>query len=154
MLPGSRTFGTRQSMCPAKLIVLSVATCADGAFSSGQFHILTGTIQKGKKKRVLRVDGSVFVTDTCVTSLGVGTLVNGSVPLEPATSDYIGRCVAGGQCTVTGTFRLDLDAAAALAPGTIIGQPLNTSVFRTACGCVTANGEASFSAQLVKKWGR
>lgn len=59
------------------------------------------------------------------TSVIVTARVNG-IPVEPPFPAFIEHGADG--CVATGVFRLDLDAAELVHPGSFIGQPLNVTL--------------------------
>ena len=60
------------------------------------------------------------------TSVIVSARVNG-VAIEPPFPAFIERS-GTNDCSATGMFRLDLDAAELIHPGAFLGQPLNVTL--------------------------
>ena len=90
--------------------------------------VLSATIEKGKKKRVLEID-LVATNYTDDDALVIRPVVNGLTIAEPKVlgSTNVGQAVnfcSGYVCTTSGQWWLDLDAAEASNPGMFIGQPL------------------------------
>ena len=117
---------------------------------------VAGTISKGRKHSVLRLDASLrdFNFSGCTPPWGQNLLA--SVNGVPFNGLWIGNSTTcnGGTCSVTITNWLDIDAAEATSPGMFVGKPLNISVVPsytlTSCGCTMAES-LTFSAQQVKK---
>jgi len=91
--------------------------------------LLTGTILRGKRNRVLVVDAT-FGSLAPGENAHIKPLVNG-VGLEPTDDFGNGSGVAINcpstatlTCTASGSWWLDLDAAEAAQPGKFIGRPL------------------------------
>jgi hypothetical protein len=116
-------------------------------------QLVTATIEKGKKKRVLEVDVTLIDSGNAATSIGVGPLINGlALVMEPnATHVQLNDCPSAGlnRCTATGQFWLDLDAAETAHPGVFINQPLVIELW--GLGDVPFTGIASLRARLEKK---
>jgi hypothetical protein len=114
---------------------------------------VSGTIQKGKKKQVLEID--LTLTDGGNTSsvLGVVPIVNGfSDVVQPSALSQLSECAAASwfDCTVSGHFWVDLDAAETAHVGMFIKQPLVIDMQGGSNVAVTA-GIASLRAHLQKK---
>jgi hypothetical protein len=121
--------------------------------------LLTATINKGKKKTVVAVEG--MLTDIGQTSgprtEHIWTEING-IGIEPETSNvsYVAQvnCPTitispfSGLCTVTGTWWLDIDAAEAAHPGMFVGQPLNITLMGQE---LTGNGDVGLVATLTAR---
>src|SRR5262245_36338154 len=75
--------------------------------------LISGTIQKGKKKRVVEVDLTLIDTGNSAGAIGVGPKINGlALVMEPtATHLQLSDCpgTSINRCTATGLFWLDLD---------------------------------------------
>jgi len=129
----------------------------DGTINANSYIVpLQGTLQKGTRKTVLRVDVSLFVQiDPSMPSVYIYPTVNG----QKAGTGYAGLMQAvcdhslSAYCSVSGSFWWDLDALEAAHPGKFIGQPLNIAVDGGSLvgGGVGQPYSASFSAELVKK---
>jgi hypothetical protein len=117
-----------------------------GSFTS----IVTASIAKGKKKRVLEVD--LMATDITGTNpaLVIQPAVNG-ITMEPSGyNSAVVDCVGGFVCTATGQWFLDLDAAEIANPGMFIGQPLAIELF-AASNAPSSTADVSLRARLQKK---
>jgi hypothetical protein len=115
-------------------------------------QLISATIQKGKKKRVLDVDLTLIDTGSSAGFIGVGPVINGlALVMEPtATHLQLADCPGTtNRCTATGQFWLDLDAAEAAHPGVFINQPLVIELW--GFGDVAFTGMASLRARLQKK---
>src|SRR5262245_25239871 len=113
--------------------------------------VATLAIEKGKKKRVLEVDATIVETSNVATGIGLIVEVNG-VAMEPtgATYQVIEGCSASLiNCTVQGTYWLDLDQAEAANPGVFINQPLVITLQATSAGS-PSTGNDSLRWRLVK----
>jgi len=120
--------------------------------TTAEAEVATVTILKGKKKRVLEVEGTAIESTNVVTAMGAKAYVNG-VPMEPNGTNYQVHetCSASViNCTVTGHWWLDLDAAEAANPGLFINQPLIVSFAALTAGA-NGTGVVSLRAKLVKK---
>jgi len=84
-------------------------------------------LQLEDNERTLVAIAATFdATKYCdATSVIVTARVNG-IPVEPPFPAFIEHGTDG--CTATGIFRLDLDAAELVHPGSFIGQPLNVTL--------------------------
>jgi hypothetical protein len=129
-LPGS---SPAASTSPGKTGVYASTTAA--VIFGSPATVLTATIEKGKKKRVVEVEVASTVT---ASPPGAGALivtatVNGLPILEPTNA---GSTVSTGAaclnpptgCSVTAQYWLDLDAVEAAHPGVFVKQPLNIAV--------------------------
>ena len=115
-------------------------------------QLISATIQKGKKKRVLELDLTLIDTGNSAGFIGVGPVINGlPLVMEPtATHLQLADCPGStNRCTATGLFWLDLDAAEAAHPGVFINQPLVVELW--GFGDVAFTGMASLRARLQKK---
>jgi hypothetical protein len=117
--------------------------------------LLTATIEKGKKRRMLTINASLHYNGLDATLLGIDVTVNGW-GVEPENRSVM-YCTNGLCDTVTGSWWLDLDAAEAEHPGLYINQPL---LVRLIGGEITGGGtvalddgvwDASVSVQMTKK---
>ncbi|HYC55500.1 MAG TPA: hypothetical protein VEL28_11260 [Candidatus Binatia bacterium] len=121
-------------------------------FQSGAIMVpIAGTISKGKTKRVLRIDATLTLGIFNLGDQATATINVNGVSLGSA----VGHCHGASllECTVTGTFWLDLDAAELADPGSVKGAPLNVTMTGASSNSSDV-GEfytASFSAQMVKK---
>jgi hypothetical protein len=154
-------FAAVESSCPAPcdrppktaLFVRDAPTSLD-AF--GDMPTLYGTLLRGSRNTVLRIDASVLVkSDVSVPGVHVTPRLNGYLPITAGIGGRSFPCTSPNPifCAATGTFWFDIDALEAAHPGEFIDQPLNISVDG---GNTSASGgglqcEASFSAQVVKK---
>jgi len=84
-------------------------------------------LQLEDNERTLVAIAATFdVSKYCdATSVIVSARVNG-IPVEPPFPAFVEHGAEG--CTATGIFRLDLDAAELVHPGSFLGQPLNVTL--------------------------
>lgn len=119
--------------------------------ANGDFPDLTGQIEKGKKKTVLKIEATTMIEGhAAVPGAYLAVTVNGL-----AASMASGQCDQASShfCSLTGTYWLDLDAAELIIPGAFIGQPLNITLTggNSAVAGAGLQSIASFSAEVVKK---
>jgi hypothetical protein len=148
-----------QSSCPApcaKLPRYAIFGRETGGHldANGYLVDLVGTLAKGIRKTIVRVDASVNVEGGVgFNSLYVSAYLNGKSAGGVGTSGYGTACASTHPyCTVTATIWFDIDALEATYPGQFVGQPLTVSV---GGGALTGSGAgrsywASFDAQVVK----
>lgn len=122
--------------------------------SVGNITPLAGQIAKGKRKTVVRIDATVGINgNPAVTGVLVLASVNGHFA-QPGFA-YANQCSTASavQCSATGTFWLDIDAAETAFPGVYVGQPLDIQVVggNQAVAGMGLSYHVSFSAQVVKK---
>ena len=132
--------------------------------------VLVGTITKGKKGNVLKIDA--MVTSELLAPLAPWTLnafvdVNGTIAAAPsftppfgAIQDCSASAFAGPHtapadgCTVSGTWLVDLDAEELASPGCCIGVPLTITLSAgTATNGVIVGipASATLSVKMEKK---
>ena len=86
---------------------------------------LTGTLRKGKKKTVVRIDATIVVqgVQPLIPGVFVRPSINGvavgALQLAAAPCSTV-----AGVCSASGSFWFDLDALEAENPGAFVGQPL------------------------------
>lgn len=116
--------------------------------------LLTATIQKGKRHRMLMIQASLDYTGADATLLGIAPTVNGWLAEGSRSVMY---CTSGACDTVSGSWWLDLDAAESQHPGEFINKPL---LVRLIGGEITGGGtveltdgvwNAALSAQMIKR---
>ena len=127
----------------------------NGGTDQWGIEYLTGTLLKGTRKTVLRIDASVIMKSAAnVSGVSVVPHVNGYLASQLGASQMF-PCTSPSPdyCTTAGTFWFDIDAMEAAHPGEFIDRPLNIEMHgRTVPFGVTGlQYEASFSAQIVKK---
>jgi hypothetical protein len=130
----------------------SWASVSGVTFPPGTATILTATIAKGKKKKVLEVDATIVESTNTATGLGVVVRVNG-ITMEPTGAFFQteeGCSAAISNCTAQGMYWIDLDQAEAANPGLFIGQPLVVELQASSAGTGTISGIASLRARLVR----
>ena len=134
--------------CKSNLFVRQTSGLTDG---SGIFS-LTGTLAKGLKRNVLRIDTTVSFTTASAGTSDVAMYVNGVI-IKGGVLFGIdhGTSCPGGICAFSGSYWMDLDAAEVTNPGLFIGQPLVIQMEGNAPGGGVQAFGASISAQLVKK---
>src|SRR5262245_34387556 len=127
------------------------ASAATASLTGGATTLVTVTIQKGKKKHVLEVDGAVNETTNTATNLAIAVRVNGLYLMEPTpifqTEEGCSNAAIG--CTAHGTWWLDLDQAELANPGLFIGVPLVIELQGAATG-TSPSGIGSVRARLFK----
>ena len=117
--------------------------------------LLSVTIEKGKRRRVLVIEATVEDRSSALILLRIGPSVNGVGVQGPNASVNCDPANGVTVCTASGVWWLDLDAAEAASPGTFVGQPL---VVKLVGGdAITADGPgpgpygASLVVRMVKK---
>lgn len=120
--------------------------------------LVTGTIEKGKKKRVLEVyvsfTGTNFPTNN---ALSVRPVVNGIALMEPTVAGTTAPASAAywsNGTSIGSEFWLDLDAAEAAHPGVFIKQPLVIELqakWPSVPPSAPLTGSATLRARLEKK---
>jgi len=121
---------------------------------------LGATIEKGKSKRVLKVEatygtGLVAGPNACAAPWRneIFASVNG-VAMNGSIGFGNGPLCPGPECFNTGVFWLDLDAAEAAHPGTFIKRPLDIQIYgddlAIPFGCILQHG-ITLAAEMVKK---
>jgi hypothetical protein len=157
-LLSTAALATVESSCPAPCSIPPRTTLfvrdAGGSMPAGNEVILNGTLLKGVRKTVLRVEATItmLVSDPNITRLTIAAALNN---LGPALGEAQTLCDSNKAqfCTATGSFWFDVDALEAAHPGLFLGQPLNIQIVGTPGGA-SATGAlytVSFSAQVVKK---
>lgn len=131
----------------------------NSAFESGTINplgsgfptLLTATIAKGKKKKVLAIEASLASGSGALGVLELSVEVNGVAVEGPIVNQ---SCAVGVQhCTVVGTWWLDVDAAEAASPGTFVKQPLAVTLQGgvQAGGDTDIQGTATLSVRVESK---
>lgn len=144
--------GLAQTTSPGKNAVFVAGSF--GPLPLATNTLLSGTIVKGKAKRVLAIEG-MFTTgfgpavgDVVLLGARVDT-ISGTLAVLPPDAGV--RCTFGQQCTITGTFWLDLDEAEANNPGTVVGQPLTVRLVGGVVGAPPENGDLTMTVRMQKK---
>ena len=131
------------------------ATEENVALSGATVVAVSVVLQKGKKKRVLEVEGRLDKASIDGEPLVARVTVNGvrMEPPDPFFASLSARasqsCGSGLVCSMVGTWWLDLDAAEAANPGTFIGEPLLIELNAGSSNPTVAT--ASLRARLQKK---
>lgn len=126
-LIASPSFGDGGAGPPKRSAFASVDNVEIG-YGPSAVSILAVSLKKGKPHRVLTVDAMLSIYQAAgPAKLLMVPLVNG-VPLNPVGGAAAEICTTGEQCSATGVWWLDLDAAESAHPGLIIGQPLTISI--------------------------
>jgi hypothetical protein len=131
------------------------ATEENVALSGTTVVAVSVILEKGKKKRVLEVEGRLDKAASDGEPLVARVTVNGvrMEPPDPFFANLSARasqsCSPGLVCSMVGTWWLDLDAAEAANPGTFIGQPLTIELNAGSSNPTVAT--ASLRARLQKK---
>ena len=124
--------------------------------AAGSIAPLAGTLAKGAKKSILRVEALVNHLHGGTGTTGVLHVAVNGVLLENGfgggfTDGTVLSCT-GQVCLTTGTFWLDLDAAETANPGMFVGQPLSIVLtYTTQAANAGSSYAASFSVQVSKK---
>jgi hypothetical protein len=148
----SPTLSLAASVSPGKA---SVWTTQTGVLDmGGNFPTVTAQILKGKAKSVLEIHVDVSITgNPSMGAVFAVPNVNGGMP--PSPNSLFQQCSATSTeiCTVSGVFWLDLDAAEAASPGTIVGQPLNINLQggNWTFGGAGAVTTVTLTARMIKK---
>jgi hypothetical protein len=130
--------GYADSTSPGKSSAYESATISP--LGSGLPTLLTATIVKGKKKKVLAIEASLVTGSGAVGTLELAVEVNGLPPQGQTINE---TCDAGTQhCTLVGTWWLDIDVAEAANPGQFVKQPIEV----TLKGGVQAGGDSDIQA--------
>jgi len=144
--------GLAQSTSPGKNAVFVASPF--GPLPMATATLLSGTIVKGRAKRVLAIEG-MFTTgfgpavgDVVLLGARVDT-ISGTLAVVPPDAGF--RCTFGQQCTLTGTFWLDLDEAEANNPGTVVGKPLTVRLVGGVVGMPPENGDLTMTVRMQKK---
>lgn len=141
------------STSPGKNAVYASTTAT--LIANAPATVVTATIEKGKKKRVLAIDTAATSTGNANGFLSVVPIVNGLRIAEPTNAGTAVAAVAEcfSTCTSTSHFWLDLDAAEAAHPGVFIKQPLVVELEATWTSGNTPSlpVAASLGARLQKK---
>jgi hypothetical protein len=103
--------------------------------------LLTATIMRGKRHRMLFIQASLDYNGTDGSLIGILPTVNGW-GVEPFSS-AVAYCTNQLCDTAAGSWWLDLDAAEAAHPGVFVGQPLLVRLL---------GGEISSSADTNGLW--
>lgn len=145
-----------ESSCPAPCTVppkTSIFVRETGALGTGGYIYVPGTLQKGLKKTVLRVDATFVVdVDPTLPGLWLRPKVNG-IKIDGPLTLTVCDSARAANCTISATFWWDLDALEAAHPGEFIGKPLEImleggNMFGSGQGM---EFQASLAATLVKK---
>lgn len=117
------------STSPGKLAVY--ASTSGVMITEPAETVVTATIARGRKKRVLEVELSAVLTGApeVVGAISLIPIVNGLLIMEPTNTGTTmsARMVCGDGpfgCTLTAQFWLDLENAEAAHPGMFLKQPL------------------------------
>lgn len=130
--------GFAASTSPGKSSAFESGTISP--LGSGLPTLLTATIAKGKKKKVLAIEASLVTSSGALGTLELAVEVNGVAPEGQAVNQPC--AVATQHCTAVGTWWLDIDAAEAANPGAFVKQPLEV----TLKGGVQAGGDSDIQA--------
>jgi hypothetical protein len=112
--------------------------------------LVSASLQKGRSKRVLSIHGTLSVRGAGAAVIGILPRVNG-VSAEPAriTTD----CASHAECSVTGSWYFDVDAAETANPEMFVGEPLLVELIGgdTTPAEAMVTWDASVSVVVVKK---
>jgi hypothetical protein len=129
-----------------------------GETNLGDITPLVGTIAKAKKG-ILAVEAQITYyadADDGVTGVFQQLLINGlaynSIHPFSAPGPEVNCGTGHGECTITATYWVDLDAAELELPGSVISQPLVVTVRGgTLAGPSVVSYRASFTARMEKR---
>jgi len=117
----------------------------------GDGVLLTASLVKGKKKRVVAIEATLATNSGASGVLHLlptvnGVAVQGTIVNEPCDPSLV-------HCAATGTWWLDVDAAEAANPGLFVGELLEVELVGglLAGGDSDASGTATLSVRMVKK---
>jgi hypothetical protein len=118
-----------------------------------QIGAIYGTLQKGKKGHVLRVEATASVNSHAAGIMDCAVFVNNHIIEGGALFgiDHGVSCQNAGMCFFTGSYWLDLDAAEAEFPGVYLNQPLDLIFQCSTYGNAGQRYGSTMSAELVKK---
>lgn len=129
----------------------SGVTLNDGL--TGVAPLLTVTLQKGKKRFAVAVEGAMQVDIATPSLPSLEVRVNG-VPAHGPTVAADCKYVAVQRCTLAGSWWLDIDEAEAANPGVFVGEPLVVDLVggaNTYAPPVPGTAEVTLTARLVKR---
>jgi hypothetical protein len=112
--------GSTASTSPGKNSAFESASLTN--LSTAPAPLLTATIAKGKKKRVLAIEASLTTDSGAAGVLEIRPFVNGFATEGQAAQVTCAPSLL--HCTVSGTWWLDIDAAEVASPGLYVKQPL------------------------------
>jgi hypothetical protein len=141
VLTGAAGGSWADSTSPGKTSAFESASI--NALTVGTADLLTATLLKGKAKNVLAIEATMTTNTGGDGTLHMVPTVNGVAVQGTTVNQPCAFTVA--HCTVTGTWWLDLDAAEAANPGSILKVPLEITLE----GGVLAGGEADVSATVT-----
>jgi hypothetical protein len=113
--------------------------------------LLTASLVKGKKKRVLAIHATLATNTGAMGVLHLLPNVNGVAVQGTTLNEPCDPSLA--HCTVSGSWWLDLDAAEAANPDVFVGEPLAIELVGglLAGGDSDASGTVTMSVQMLKK---
>jgi hypothetical protein len=133
---------------PGKASVFETRRYADRSIN---FSSAEGQILKAKPKNVVTVTASAYTHLSAASAQGL--LMYAYVNASQVETAFTTSCPAGSDaCSVSGTWIVDLDAAEAAAPGTVMGKPIDVWV-----SLFDANGnfadqiQVTMAARMEKK---
>jgi hypothetical protein len=116
----------------------------------GTTPLVSATINKARAKRVLSIHATLTVRGAGAAVVGILPRVNG-VSAEPSriTTD----CSQQTECSVSGSWYLDVDAAETANPDAFVGEPLLIELLggETSATTPAVPWDASLSVLMVKK---
>ena len=150
---------TLQSSCPAPCAkppryAIFVRETAGTLDANAHLTPLTGTLLKGSRNTVVRVDATVTVeTSPAPSSLFISAALNNQYPGVGYSGHGTACADTHPYCTMSMTVWFDIDQLEAAHPGMFVGQPLSVSL---GGGGLTGGGAgdtywATLDAQVVKK---
>lgn len=118
-----------------------------------QIGPILGSLQKGKKGHVLRIEATASVLSHAAGIMDCNLSVNNQSIEAGALFgiDHGVTCVNGGMCLFSASYWLDLDAAELASPGQFVNQPLDVAFV---CSSYANSGQrygATMSVDMVKR---
>jgi hypothetical protein len=119
----------------------------------GPTPVLSTSIAKGKRKRVVKLEAMLTIRDFGATIPGIMPSVNGFGDMLRPFARAITTCSTVTACMVSGTWYLDIDEAEEAHPGSFVGQTLQIDLLagEIAGGPDNVPWDASLSAIMIRK---
>ena len=117
---------------------------------SGEIVPMTGTLAKGAKKTVLKIDLTFEWFTLSAQFRPLTVKVNNKFPVNFLLLTHLDSCPSG-ECLRHATVWFDIDKQESVYPGQFYGQPLTITVTSAKAADAGVQYIASFAAQIVKK---
>ena len=118
--------------------------------ANGATPTITGTLAKGSKKTVLKIDVTFSWFSLGNTFRVFNAKVNNRFAANYTILNWLDSC-ANGMCTRTMQFYYDMDVQELAYPGEFIGQPLNITFNSSRAVDNGSNYTVAIAAQVFKK---